>query len=109
MIYSGVDLIRTSGQHADQLRKLNGPEAVSSTAAIDPTSSTSQDPSQESAQNALLRFARFIKGETSKKKRPGPAARKPTPSSRLPGGYRRQIEMFAGDSETPVPTLDIYV
>lgn len=55
MIYSGADLIRTSGQQQERVVKLNVP-AVSE---VKPTGE-SKSRLDEETQGALLRFARFI-------------------------------------------------
>lgn len=66
MIYSGADLIRTSGLQAERMDRLaakaDGPDAVKAPSAPEnPTSNL-----DEQTQGALLRFARFI----NKEKRP---------------------------------------
>jgi hypothetical protein len=62
MIYTGADLIRTSGQHAQRAEKLE----LVKTPAVEPASSNLDD----STQDALKRFARFINDKKPKKPRP---------------------------------------
>lgn len=53
MIYTGADLIRTSGQQAARTEKLS---VVKSPAPVDPASSEMNDDTKD----ALQRFARFL-------------------------------------------------
>ena len=59
MIYSGVDLIRTSQQLAARSEKVTGPR--------EPTAPGQAG--QDDAKGALLRFARFVNKEKRKKPR----------------------------------------
>lgn len=99
MIYSGADLIRTSGQQADRLQKLRVADDVQPVAGPAP----SQAPQKEDMQDALMRFARFVKGEARHKKGPPKKA-----SPKIPVGYMSQIHLF---DETPKngESLDIYI
>ena len=68
MLYSGADLIRTSGQQQARLNRLatSDDEGVR---AVDPVQ-RANTPTEGDTQGALLRFARFIHKEGEKKKRP---------------------------------------
>lgn len=72
MIYSGTDLLKTSGAQQTKLERLRVAAAV---APVTPAGNPDSNPEQDS-HGALLRFARFIhkEGERSKLKRPRPAA-----------------------------------
>ena len=59
MIYSGADLIRTSGQQAERMERL---QVVAPAAAVSPTVPP------ENADSGLLRFARFLQKERQKQK-----------------------------------------
>jgi hypothetical protein len=66
MIYSGADLIRTSGQQHERAERLTkGVEAVADSG----TAGTALD---QDTQGALLRFARFVHKESLEKKKDKP-------------------------------------
>lgn len=83
MIYSGVDMIRTSGQQVERLERLK----VVETPPVQPASDSPA--SREDTQNALLRFAKFVKDE-GKKKKTAPLKRQ-VKQSGLPEGYLNQL------------------
>lgn len=64
MIYTGADLIRTSGNQAERAQKLE----LVRTPPVEPTNSNLDD----STQDALKRFARFINERKEKPKKPQP-------------------------------------
>jgi len=92
MIYTGADLIRTSGLQSERAEKLE----LVRTPAVDPASSNLN----ENTQDALKRFARFMNEQKPKKPRPNT---KPSshPYSRTKA--RAAIELDRGQM------LDIYV
>ena len=59
MIYSGADLIRTSGQQAERVQRLR---PLSPAGAVAPVAST------DNSESALLRFAHFLRQEREKAK-----------------------------------------
>ena len=65
MIYSGTDLIRTSGQHQARFERLGDKPEPSAVQGVQSTSTELRD---DDTKGALLRFARFIKGSTQKKR-----------------------------------------
>jgi hypothetical protein len=76
MLYSGADLIRTSGQQFERLERLKAADEVQ---PIQPA----QNPKSkldDQTQGALLRFARFIHKEGEKKKAPPKPSRNETKS-----------------------------
>lgn len=67
MIYSGTDLIRTSGQSQERMERLRPSElSVSSVAAVQAKGNATSLLDNET-HNALLRFARFLNKEGSDK------------------------------------------
>jgi len=91
MIYSGADLIRTSGQQAERVERL--------TKHAEPIAAVQPPQKNESGLNdGLLRFARFIHKE--KQKKPGK-----TPPKGIPEGYRAQISSGASNGGM----IDIYI
>lgn len=101
MIYSGADLIRRSGQHADRKEQLRVVENVRPVANADSATSHQQ---KEDTQNALLRFARFIKDETQQRKKPP----KKAVGGRIPEAYRHQIQQADAGPRSGYE-LDIYI
>jgi len=102
MLYSGAELIRTSGQQIERQERLKVVEPVKPVESpAQPRSSLDQD-----TQNALLRFARFIhkEGESKKDKK---APSKSTPKT-IPGAYHSQIENRYSSPQTG-HSLDVYV
>lgn len=99
MIYSGADLIRTSGQQQERLERLQVAKEVKPTEQT-PETKSSLD---EETQGALLRFARFINKESKgKKPKPQPAPRKQAHP------YTKAMEPLQKALDTGL-TIDIYV
>jgi hypothetical protein len=125
MIYSGVDLIRTSGDQAERLKRLDLADGIEASVDIDTgldsetgggdltqfLSEGGDPPPEENpeisnvepdTQGALLRFAKFVKGEVE-----GIDTPKPKPNLRLVRGaapgllrYQAQIENPSGQPAT---------
>ena len=93
MIYTGADLIRTSGQQAERAERLS---VVKTPAPVDPASSNMG----EDTQDALKRFARFINDQRPKKPKTFP---KP-----LANPYNRQKARSAMELDRG-QMLDLYV
>ncbi len=100
MLYSGADLIRTSGHQVERLSQLR---AVDPVKPVDSAAKSESSLDSES-KNALLRFARFVHKEKS------PKAKKPAspPTRRSLGGYLSQIESLTEESPRG-GNLDVYV
>lgn len=88
MLYSGAELIKTSGQQAERLQRMKPLEAVR---PVDNPAGTGSSLNHDT-QNALLRFARFVHREGQQGfKRPPPKSNK-RPNARIPEGYAVQLE-----------------
>lgn len=64
MIYSGADLIRTSGQQQARAERL-----VANTPKVQPVDSKTSDLGGKDTGGALLRFAKFVKDHKQQKER----------------------------------------
>lgn len=99
MLFSGADLVKNSANLESRLSQVG--RKAEAPAAVEPMPS---GPSKEDTANALLRFAKFVKGETEeKKKKPRnlvPILRK------VPTG---KLAKFAKFSENRGQILDIHV
>lgn len=102
MLYSGADLIRTSGQQAERVERIKAAESVR--AMENP--GQSQSSLDGETQGALLRFARFVNDEKNQSKKQPPKPSKPAPPG-LPAAYASQIGMGA-TVDGRGATLDIY-
>lgn len=109
MIYSGADLIRTSGQQVERFGKL-GPLSP-----VNPVSETEKPSGEQSAldqntQSALLRLARFVHDKNKKEgKRPPIFLVKNGRKSSLPQAYLNQIELTDPNARRTGESLDITV
>ncbi len=107
MIYSGADLIRTSGQQQERLDRL---KVVPNEQEVKPPEKSAQTKSSldEETQGALLRFARFINKEN---KENGP--KKDPPKKLAPKGpadhpYKKSMSVLNRAMDSGL-TIDIYV
>ncbi len=101
MLYSGADLIRTSGQQQDRFERLQVAKEVKPTEKA-PETKSSLD---EETQGALLRFARFI-NKDGKGKKPKSQPKIFTGSHSHP--YAKSMATLRQAQDTGL-TLDIYV
>lgn len=92
MIYSGADLIRTSGHQQLRAEQLAGPNKVS-----EPAKSNLSD---EESQGALLRFARFLNKERKPKDKPKPVKGK--------GPYQEAFAKLQHEQDSGL-MIDVYV
>lgn len=103
MLYSGADLIRTSGQQQERQERLKVLPQVKPAAPVKETSTALE----ENTQGALLRFARFVQNEKGSKQKP-----KERPKGRKLAGsvnpYNRHIDRQA-EPEPRGQTLNIIV
>jgi hypothetical protein len=103
MLYSGADLIRTSGQQLERLEKL---EAVAPVRPVSATTASSDQSNtlDENTHSALLRFARFV--HDNKKQAPKPHSSKKSGS--LPETYLIQIAFSDPETREANHVLDLY-
>jgi hypothetical protein len=100
MIYSGAELIRTSGQQAERMERLKVVDPIAPVAAPTP-SGTSLD---DETHSALRRFARFVKDDREAPKRAKKTGRGKGP----PNAYQAQIEIEERFQDLG-SSLDIYI
>jgi hypothetical protein len=103
MLFSGADLIRTSGHNADRAQRLKAVPDPAVKAVESP--GESQSSLDEQTQNALLRFARFVNKEGQKK--PTPKSNK-KPTGSIPKAYISQAQNLNQD-ERSGGMLNIYI
>jgi hypothetical protein len=99
MLQTGADLIRTAGHSAERLRTFEPVRPVAS-------AGQSQSSLDGDTQNALLRFARFIK-----KDQDGKPVRRPSQKARKKGlyeAYLTQVSSLAEGSGRGA-MIDIYI
>jgi len=101
MIYSGAELIRTSGQQAERMERLKVVDPIPPVAAPTP-SGTSLD---DETHSALMRFARFIKED---REPPPKRPKKSALAKVLPDAYQAQIEIEERRQDLG-SSLDIYI
>lgn len=90
MIYSGADLIRTSGQQQDRLERLR----LVDSSGVEPVG-TPENPASgldDNTQSALMRFARFI--HKDKKEHPQRSQQPRKPASSMAHPYLKQAERW---------------
>lgn len=104
-MYSGADLVRRSGQHAEQVGRFKILEPVAAVTPPDAGESTLDGDTR----NALLRFAKFVRQKAQNEPNPDEGHRKKKPESLgLHPAYVVQIEAL--DPNPPSGNLlDIYI
>jgi hypothetical protein len=114
MIYSGADLIRTSGQQQDRVERLRLADRgdAGDAGAVEPVSSPENPASglDENTQGALLRFARFLhgRGGSGGGAGQGRADKKRSPISKSDNPYIRFAERLERMSDGG-QILDLYI
>jgi hypothetical protein len=106
MLYSGADLIRSSGQQQERLDRLNTADAPLRPVAPPekPNSATDGE-----TQGALLRFARFIHKEGEKKKKPSQSETTKASAPAAAGDLYAQAESHRQRLFDRGHQLDIYI
>lgn len=102
MIYSGADLIRTSGQQQDRSDRLQIVKEVKPAEKPSAPKSSLDDETQ----SALLRFARFINKENEQKKHSPKKSQTKTGSEKHP--YQQSMAVLNRHMDSGL-TIDIYV
>lgn len=104
MLYTGADLIRTSGAQTERLERL---KIVPNDLELKPAEKPAETKSSldEETQSALHRFARFINKENKDRQNP---AKKQLPKTPEAHPYKKSLSVLNRHMDSGL-TIDIYV
>lgn len=115
MIYSGVDLIRTSGQQAERLHRLSVVPPIGepreSAAPGEDGGGGGRDGHPQEAMDALRRFAKFMNEERDKKRPSEPLAKRQLRRSllqKVSDAYTLQARVLLDESPRG-SIIDVYI